>query len=102
MPPIDRKVQVDFGQELVQESGEGDEEKCQCDGHHVEAHYDVLQSVVRVTQAWDYHQTEGEDAATNAAHWEINIEDVEETDMGVLTAGDEEPNVEPEAENHNC
>ena len=32
----------------------------------------------------------------------VGIEDVEETDLGVLTAADEEPEIEPEAENNNC
>ena len=101
MPPSYRKVKVDFGKELVQKSCQGDEKKSLCEGRHVESNQDVLQRAVLVTQAWGQHQDEGEDAATNAAPREVDIEDVEQTDMGVLTAGDEEPEIEPEAENNN-
>ena len=37
-----------------------------------------------------------------ADHREIDIEDVEQTDLGVLIACDEEPEIEPEAEDNNC
>ena len=54
-----------------------------------------------VAQALYHHRDEGSDTGSNTDHREIAIEDVEETDLGVLTAGDEEPEIEPEAENYN-
>ena len=42
MSPSHRKVQVNFGLEIVQKSCDGDEEKSQCDGHDVEADQNVL------------------------------------------------------------
>ena len=54
-----------------------------------------------VAQALYHHRDERRDTASNTDHREIAIEDVEETDLGVLTASDEEPEIEPEAENNN-
>ena len=54
-----------------------------------------------VAQALCHHRDEGSDTGSNTDHREIAIEDVEETDLGVLTAGDEEPEIETEAENNN-
>ena len=45
MPPSYRKVKVDFGKELVEESGEGDEKKDERYAHHVKTDQDVLQGV---------------------------------------------------------
>ena len=53
-----------------------------------------------VAQALYHHRDEGSDTGSNTDHREIAIEDVEETDLGVLTAGDEEPEIEPETENN--
>ena len=65
----------------------------------MEDHPDVLPG--GVAQALYHHRDEGSDTGSNTDHREIAIEDVEETDLGVLTAGDEEPEIEPEAENYN-
>ena len=60
----------------------------------------ALHVVVRVAQTRGQHLDEGGDTATDAANREVDIEDVEETDLGVLTAGEEEPEIESEAENN--
>ena len=44
---------------------------------------------------------EGDNTASNTANGEVDIEDVKETDLGVFTAGEEEPEIEAEAENNN-
>ena len=101
MPPDHWELKVDFGLELVQESSEGYEEEGHCYGSHVEAHHDALHACDRVTQTWCHRPDEAGDAASDTDHREIDIEDVEETDLAVLAAGEEEPEIEPEPENSN-
>lgn len=64
----------------------------------MEANQNALYVGVMVTQTWCQHDDEDDDAASDTAHRKIDIEDVKETDLAVLTAGDEEPDKEPEAE----
>ena len=66
----------------------------------MEAHQDALCAGVMVTQAGSKHDDEGCNTDFNAAHREIDMEDVEETDLAVLAAGDKEPDIEPKAEKH--
>ena len=66
----------------------------------MEARQDVLCAGVMVTQAGCQHDDEGCNTAFNAAHREIDMEDVEETDLAVLAAGDKEPDIKPKAEKH--
>ena len=101
MPPSNGEVKVDLGFKLFQASGEGDEEKSNWYGDHVEANNNMLHTVFRVAQAQGQYLDEGDNTASNTANWEIHIEDVKETDLGVLTAGDEEPDIEPVAEKNN-
>ena len=68
----------------------------------METHQDDLHVVVRVAQTWSQHWDEGGDTSSDTANREIGIEDVEETDLGVITAGDEEPEIEAEAEDNYC
>ena len=100
MPPGYGEVKVDFGLELVQKSCKGDDEKSHRYGDHVEANNNVLHSVFRVTQARAQYLDEGDNTASNTANGEVDIEDVKETDLGVLTAGEEEPEIEAETENN--
>ena len=101
MPPDHWELKVDFGLELVQESSEGYEEEGHCYGSHVEAYHDALHARDRETQARRYDPGEAGDAASDTDHREIDIEDVEETDLTVLAACEEEPEIEPEPENNN-
>ena len=64
----------------------------------MKANKDSLYAGVMVTQAWCQHGAKGSDTASDTAHREIDIEDVEETDLALLTAGEEKPDVKPEAE----
>ena len=66
----------------------------------MKTHQDVLQAAFRVAQAWSQHCEEGGDTSSDAAHREIGIEDVEETHLGVITAGDEEPEIKSEADDN--
>ena len=100
MPPGYGDVKVDFGLELVQKSCEGDDEKSHRYGDHGEANNHVVHVGFRVTQARDQYLDEGDNTASNTANGEVDIEDVEEADLGVLTAGEEEPEIEPETENN--
>ena len=69
----------------------------------MEANHDVFDTGNMVAQACIDHPDEGGDASSDTDNREVDIEDVDETDLGVLTAaGDEEPDIEPEAENNNC
>ena len=103
MPPHHGKFKVEFGLKLVQESSERDEEEGHCYGCDVEANHDVFDAGNMVAQACIDHPDEGGDASSDTDNREVDIEDVDETDLGVLTAaGDEEPEIEPEAENNNC
>ena len=101
MPPDHWELKVDFRLELVQECSEGYEEESQCHGSHAEAHHDALHARDRVTQTWCHRPDEAGDAASDTDRREIDIEDVEETDLTVLADGEEEPEIEPKPENNN-
>ena len=102
MPPHHGKFKVEFGLKLVQESSERDEEEGHCYGCDVEANHDVFDAGNLVAQACIDHSDEGGDASSDTDHREVDIEDVDETDLCVLTAGDEKPDIKPEAKNNNC
>ena len=101
MPPHHGNFKVEFWLKLVQESCEGDEEEGHCYGCDVEANHDVFDAGNLVAQACIDHPDEGGDASSDTDHREVDIEDVDGTELGVFTAGDEEPEIEPEAENNN-
>ena len=101
MAPSHRKIKVNFGLKLLKYCSWWYEEESNCYGYHVEANQDLLNAGVTVTQAWCQHGAKGGDTASDTAHREIDIEDVEETDLAVIIAGEEELDVKPEAEKNN-
>ena len=67
----------------------------------MEASKETNHVCLREAKAGGQHDDEGGDTASDADHREIDIEDVEEADLGVLASGDEEPDIKPIAENNN-